>query len=139
MGLGEILGSISPAFGLISGQGLGSFLKYLSPAFDIYSLASGGHGQPSPVDIASTPSSVAGQQPLSQISGVPSLGSLSASLPGMSGQSQNPLASIGASMMNAPKDSQPVQLQPSYAPQQQPIDMSALEQLLGSIGMRRSY
>lgn len=137
MGLGDILGSISPGFGLISGKGLGSYLKYLSPAYDIFALA-GHHGHQSPVDVASTPSSVgvAGQQPLSQIGGVPSMASASASLPGMSGQSHNPLAMIGSSMMNAPHDNQQVQVQQAYAPQLQPMDMSALQQLLGSIGMR---
>lgn len=51
MGLGDILGSISPAYGLISGKGLGGLARYLSPVFDITQLL-GHHGgqQAAPTD-----------------------------------------------------------------------------------------
>lgn len=133
MGLGDILGSISPAYGLISGQGLGSYLKYLSPAYDIFALANGGHSsQPSPVDVA-------GQQPLAQMSGVPSMAAESASLPGMS-QGQSPFSMIGNALAQSNKGgNQQIQVSPAYSAPLAPTDNSLLAQLLGSIAQRRMY
>lgn len=70
MNIGKILGSISPAFGLISGQGLGQYLKYLSPGLMLGEVLGGHHhdGQQSATDPAATPaqpdlaSLVGGQQ-----------------------------------------------------------------------------
>lgn len=44
MGLGDILGSISPAVGMATGKGLGQYLPYMSPAFLGYKALSGGDG-----------------------------------------------------------------------------------------------
>ena len=49
IGLGDILGSISPAYGVFTGKGLGGLARYLSPAFDIATLLGGhGNGQAAP-------------------------------------------------------------------------------------------
>lgn len=42
MGLGDILGSISPLYGAASGNGLGGLMRYLSPLFLLSQL--GHHG-----------------------------------------------------------------------------------------------
>ena len=46
IGFGDILGSISPAYGIASGQGLGGMARNLSPAFLLLqALSKGGQGQ----------------------------------------------------------------------------------------------
>lgn len=44
-GFGDIMGSISPAYGAVSGQGLGGMARNLSPAFLLFqALSRGQHG-----------------------------------------------------------------------------------------------
>lgn len=123
MDFGSILGSISPAFGMASGQGLGSYLKYLSPLYDMGLLGGG-----------KSPVGVAGQQPLAQMGGH-NLAAASAALPGMSNPSQSPFAMIGNALMKGGQQGQTaLPSEQAYAPQQSPIDMSIIAQLLGSLG-----
>lgn len=83
---------------------------------------------------------VSGQQPLSQMSGIPSMQSQAASLPGMA--SPSPFSIIGNALANGSHgQAQAPQVPDAQAPAPQlaPFDTGFLQQLLGSIGQRRAY
>lgn len=94
MNFGSILGSISPAFGIASGQGAGAMLGNLSPALMLAKgLAGHGHGQgagavPDPAASVQPPAPanvMAPPQPLDHMDG-PSVGTVAAGLPQMAHQ-----------------------------------------------------
>lgn len=108
MNLGSILGSLSPGFGMLSGQGLGKFLPFLSPAFGLSKLL-GGHGgggggqeQPDPSGGMAGPGGLAGPM------GAPGL-DISQFAQQMGGRQPQPMGnpfpsgSMGAGSMGAQK------------------------------------
>ena len=125
IGLGDILGSISPAYGVFTGKGLGGLARYLSPAFDIATLLGGhGNGQAAP----SQPQilGISGQRPLASLGG-PSVAQVAGKMPAMSGGA-NPLQALGAALQSSGSQDQGI-----VAPPQLPMQSNGLGAILAQI------
>jgi hypothetical protein len=120
MDFGDILGSLSPAYGLATGDGLGSYLKYLSPAYDLLSL--GGSGQ--------------SQAPQLQGPDMSMLNNESFSAPG-----PNIFSLLGSALHSQPRQQAPQlgmgQAQAASPPPVYPGSNGLLAEILATIGQRR--
>jgi hypothetical protein len=132
LGFGDILGSISPAYGMISGNGLGGLMRYLNPPFAISQMIGGHDNKSAPA----APPVIPGLDPGPLTTNAPSLATLANDVPTVpkADPTTSPLFAMGQSLLHQPKDAPQAPALNVPQAQAMPFNDSMVQQLLATIG-----